>query len=108
MTIERLALPPRRFGVFALGIEDEGRALIAQQMRDNQRHALAGARRRHNQHMLFGVQLEQLAVHMAEAHAARIVQAGDFFDRCEARALAYRRGRCGCVSLRSQKTKRTM
>ena len=71
--IERGASPSRRLGVLALGIEDEGRAAIAQQMRNNERDALAGARRGHNQHMLFGVQLEQHFVDMAEAHAVRVV-----------------------------------
>ena len=44
LVVERGAPASGRLGVFALGIEDEGRALIAQQMRDNQRDALARAR----------------------------------------------------------------
>ena len=54
LVVERGAPASGRLGVLALGVEDEGAALIAQQMRDDQRDALARARAGHDQHMLVG------------------------------------------------------
>ena len=91
LVVERGAAASRRLGVFALGIEDEGRAPVAQQMRDNQRDALAGARGRHNQHMLVGLEKERV-FNMPERHAFRrvgLMHLDDFRHGGEARALAF-------------------
>ena len=59
--VERRALPPGRARVLALRIEDEGAPSVSQQMRDDETHALAGARRSHNQDVFFGFQRKRNA-----------------------------------------------
>ena len=59
----------RGASVLALGIEDEGRPRIAQQMRDNQRRALAAPRAGHDEDVLVRVQKQRLAVIVTEGRA---------------------------------------
>lgn len=89
LAVELAALPAGRLGILALGVEHEGRSLIAQQVRDDQADPLAAAGAGHDQYMLVGFE-EQRLPGMAERHAlgGRLMQLADLGPSREPRPLA--------------------